>query len=181
MRATFFLLFLVIIVAQNKMRRYNKSMDELRQKRKELGLTQIQAANACGVSRRTYQTYEETNTYNSTCEYILKKFEEMGILDGSNVVCTIRQIKNACKEVFSTYPEVKCAYLFGSYARGEATKDSDIDIVVACPPIGMRFYGIATLLEERLHKVIDLHTHRQLINNEEFMLEVLKEGVKIYG
>ena len=84
-------------------------MNELRQKRKELGLTQIQAANACGVSRRTYQTYEETDNLNSTYDYILKKFKEMGILDGSNVVYSIRQIKNACKEVFSVYPEVTCA------------------------------------------------------------------------
>ena len=68
------------------MRRYNKSMNELKQKRKELGLTQIQAANACGVSRRTYQTYEETDNLNATYEFIRKKFEEMGILDGSNVV-----------------------------------------------------------------------------------------------
>ena len=156
-------------------------MNELRQKRKELGLTQIQAANACGVSRRTYQTYEETDNLNSTYDYILKKFKEMGILDGSNVLYSIRQIKNACKEVFSAYPEVTCAYLFGSYARGEATSESDIDIVVVCPAIGMRFYGISALLEERLHKVIDLHTHRQLIGNETLMTEVLKEGVKIYG
>ena len=156
-------------------------MNELRQKRKELGLTQIQAANACGVSRRTYQTYEETDNLNSTYECILKKFKEMGILDGSNVIYSIRQIKNACKEVFSVYPEVTCAYLFGSYARGEATSESDIDIVVVCPAIGMRFYGISALLEECLHKVIDLHTHRQLIGNETLMTEVLKDGVKIYG
>ena len=111
----------------------------------------------------------------------LKKFEEMGVLDGSNVVYSIRQIKNACKEVLSTYPEVTCAYLFGSYARGEATSDSDIDIVVVCPAIGMRLFGISALLEERLHKTIDLHTHRQLLGNEILMAEVLKEGVKIYG
>ena len=172
---------LSVIVAQNKMRRYNESMNQLRQKRKELGLTQIQAANACGVSRRTYQTYEETNNLNATYEYILKKFEEMGLLDGSNVVYSIHQIKNACKEVLSTYPEVKCAYLFGSYARGEANSESDIDILVVCPAIGMRLFGISALLEERLHKTIDLHTHRQLIGNETLMEEVLKEGVKIYG
>ena len=156
-------------------------MNELKQKRKELGLTQTQVANACGVSRRTYQTYEEREIINATYDDILKKLKEMGILDGSNVVLSIRQIKNACKEVFAAYPEVKCAYLFGSYARGEATSQSDVDILVVCPAIGMRFFGIATLLEERLHKVIDVHTHRQLIRNETFMSEILTEGIKIYG
>lgn len=163
------------------MRRYNVDMKELREIRKELGLTQIQAANACGVSRRTYQTYEETQNVNSTAEELYNKLKEMGVFDGPKYVCNIRQIRYACKQVFSSYPEVTCAYLFGSYARGEATIDSDIDILVVCPPIGMRFYGIATLLEEILHKQIDLHTHRQLINNEKFAQAVLKDGIKIYG
>lgn len=156
-------------------------MNELRQKRKELGLTQIQAANACGVSRRTYQTYEETDNYNSTCEYILKKFEEMGIIDGSNVVYSIRQIKNICKEVFLNYPEVECAYLFGSYARDEATSKSDIDMIVVCPASGFRFFGMIAALEESFHKEVDVHTHHQLMGNEVLMSEVLKEGIKIYG
>lgn len=157
-------------------------MNELRQKRKELGLTQIQAANACGVSRRTYQTYEEKPIMNATFEDIRKKLDELGVLDGSNYICNINFIKHVCKEVFSTmYPEVKAAYLFGSYARGEATGKSDIDILVVIPPIGMKYYGIAVDLEERLHKKIDLHTHRQLLESEPFLEQVLKDGIKIYG
>ena len=156
-------------------------MKELRQIRKELGLTQIQAANACGVSRRTYQTYEETNIVNSMAEDLYNKLKEMGILDGSNVVYSIRQIKSICKEVFLQYPEVECAYLFGSYARGEATWKSDIDIVVVCPPTGMRFYTMAAVLEEQLHKKVDLLTHRQLLDNEDLLKDIMKEGIKIYG
>ena len=156
-------------------------MNTLKQKRKELGLTQVQAANACKVSRRTYQTYEETDNPNATFDDLVNKLTEMGILDGSNYVCTLRQIKSACRELFSKeFPEVKCAYLFGSYARGEATGKSDIDILVVCPPLGMRFYGIASKLEDKLHKTIDLHTHRQLMKSEELLEEILKEGVKIY-
>lgn len=60
-------------VAQYKMRRYYYIMNELRRKRKELGLTQIEAANACGVSRRTYQTYEEGNLFNDTFDELIKK------------------------------------------------------------------------------------------------------------
>ena len=105
----------------------------------------------------------------------------MGVFDSDKYVCTMRQIRAACSEVFSTYPEVTSAYLFGSYARGEATSKSDIDIVVVCPPMGMRFFGIASLLEKKLHKTIDVHTHRQLVKNENLMVEVLNEGIKIYG
>ncbi len=164
------------------MRKYNKDMNTLKEKRKELGLTQIQAARLCGVSRRTYQTYEENNSFNSGYEELVNKLQEIGILDGSNYVCSINQIKQACKEVFQKeYKEVECAYLYGSYARGEADGRSDIDIIVVCPPIGMKFYGIATDLEEKLHKQIDLHTHRQLVKEEKYLKVVLKEGIKIFG
>ena len=163
------------------MRRYNLSMNELREKRKQLGITQIEAARACGVSRRTYQTYEEKQIMNATFEELRKRLEDEGILDGSNFICSVKYIKRICSEVFSTmYPEVKAAYLFGSYARGEATGKSDVDILVVCPPMGMKFYGIAADLEEKLHKQVDLHTHRQLIRNEVFAEEVLKDGIKIY-
>ena len=124
-------------------------MNELRQKRKELGLTQIQAANACGVSRRTYQTYEETNNLNATYDELIRKLDEMGVLDGSNYISNVKYIKQVCKQLFiEKYPEIECAYLFGSYARGEATGKSDIDILVVCPPLGMKLYGIAPELEE---------------------------------
>ena len=157
-------------------------MNELRQKRKELGITQIQAANVCGVSRRTYQTYEETNNLNATYDELLKKLDEMGILDGSNYISNVKCIKSVCNQLFKEkYPEIQCAYLFGSYARGEATGQSDIDILVVCPPMGMKYYGIATELEEQLHKRIDLHTHRELVNNEKILERILKESIKIYG
>ena len=157
-------------------------MNELKEKRTQLGLTQLQVANACGVSRRTYQTYEETETINSTYSELLQKLNEMGVMDGSNYIPSIKGIKHACKELFSQkYPEIECAYLFGSYARGEATGKSDIDILVICPPMGMKFYGISVDLAELIHKEVDLHTHRQLLDNEQLLSEILKEGIKIYG
>lgn len=157
-------------------------MNELREKRKELGLTQVQAALLCGVSRRTYQTYEEGKLKNSTFDALYQKLKDLGILDNSNFVVNVKHIKQICNEVLSKdYPEVQSVYLFGSYARGEASGKSDIDLLVVCPPMGMKFYGIASDLEEQLHKHIDLHTHRQLVNNEPFLENVLKDGIKIYG
>lgn len=157
-------------------------MNQLQQKRKELGITQIQAAHACGVSRRTYQTYEETKTINSTFKELVKKLEEIGITDGSNYICSVQGIKYVCRKLFKEkYPEVQAAYLFGSYARGEANGHSDIDILVVCPPMGMKFYGMAAELEQELHKEVDVHTHRQLVNNAQFAEQVLIDGIKIYG
>ena len=157
-------------------------MNQLREKRKELGITQIQAAHACGVSRRTYQTYEETQIKNNTSDELYKKLEEMGIMDGSNFICSIQYIKLVCRKLFKEkYPEVQCAYLFGSYARGEATGKSDIDILVVCSPMDMKYYGMIVELEQELHKEVDMHTHRQLVNDARFAEQVLIDGIKIYG
>ena len=112
---------------------------------------------------------------------VIKKLKEMGIMDGSNYMCSVSAIKSAVRKLFKEkYPEIQCAYLFGSYARGEANGHSDIDILVVCPPIGMKFYGIPGELEQELHKEIDLVTHRELINNERFAEEVLKDAIRIY-
>lgn len=107
---------------------------------------------------------------------------EASVADGNKCVASIKEIKSLCRKVFKEkYPEVECAYLFGSYARGGATGKSDIDILIVCPPMGIRFYGISELLEKELHKKIDLHTHRQLAENEKLLADILKDGIKIYG
>ena len=157
-------------------------MNEIRRKRKELEITQLQAANSCGVSLRTYQTYEETGTINDTYNEILKKLNEMGILDGSNSVIGVRKIKQACRELFPReYPEIQCAYLYGSYARGEATGKSDVDILVVIDkPMGLKYFGIGEYLKEILHKEVDIQSYEQLVNNAPMIKDILVEGIKVY-
>lgn len=64
------------------------------------------------------------------------------------------------KEFFATKP-IRKAYLFGSFARGEATKSSDIDIMVEFEEgtsMGLAFFGLSTDLMERLGKKVDITT-----------------------
>ena len=42
---------------------------------------------------------------------------------------TIKEIKSAVTKVGKKYG-IKNAYLFGSYAKGEATEDSDVDLII---------------------------------------------------
>ncbi len=157
-------------------------MNELRRKRKDLGLTQLQAANACGVSLRTYQTYEETQNLNATYDFLLNKLKEMGVLDGTNHILSVRFIKQVVRELFPReYPEIVCAYLYGSYARGEATGKSDVDILIVLDkPIGLRYFGIDQDLEDALHKQVDVQSYEQLVENAPMLKDILVEGIKIY-
>ena len=60
---------------------------------------------------------------------------------------------------FTSEYGVKRIGLFGSYAKGNPTKDSDIDILVEFEkPIGLRFIEFAECLEERLGSSVDILT-----------------------
>ena len=154
-------------------------METLREIRKKAQLTQIQAAKLCGVSRRTYQTYEEQNLERDDLYKIIK---EMGINEFGPAILNPRYIKMTTSEIFAKYPQVQCAYLFGSYARGEATAQSDVDILVVAPGLGgFDFSGLHFELRTALHKDVDLVKHTTLMKSEKMLRDILNQGVQIYG
>ncbi len=58
---------------------------------------------------------------------------------------------------------IKKAGIFGSYARGEQKKNSDIDILVEPPKgMGLEFFGLQLELEKKLGKKVDLVTYKYL-------------------
>lgn len=58
---------------------------------------------------------------------------------------------------------VKKAGIFGSYARGDAKKNSDIDILIQPPKgMGLKFIGLELELEEKLRRKVDLITYRSI-------------------
>jgi len=71
---------------------------------------------------------------------------------------TVQQIKDTVTAYFKDKP-VKEVYLFGSYARGEAREDSDIDLGVVIERSNMsiwQYAGMALGLEDILKKKVDL-------------------------
>lgn len=70
------------------------------------------------------------------------------------------------------------AGIFGSYARGEQKKGSDIDILVrTSKPLGFGFVGIQFELEKKLGRKVDLLTYKSvhpLLKNR-----ILNEEIRI--
>lgn len=67
-------------------------------------------------------------------------------------------IKDLINSYFKTQPVLK-AYLFGSYVRGQADSESDIDILVELDHsqvIGLRFFQMKQDLEKLLNNKVDL-------------------------
>lgn len=68
----------------------------------------------------------------------------------------LTEIKKKAVPLLKKYGVVK-AGIFGSYARGEQKKKSDVDILVQLPRgIGFKFAGIELELEKKLKKKVDL-------------------------
>ena len=81
------------------------------------------------------------------------------MLTASNIEKTLRTLKPLLSEKY----KVERIGYFGSYARGEQTDDSDIDILVEFrQPLGWAFFDLQDLLEEKLQKKVDLVSNRAL-------------------
>lgn len=98
--------------------------------------------------------------------------EEHGILTREDIV-------DACSYVLAKF-DVKFAYIFGSYAKGNATPVSDVDLLVSTEVTGLRFFGLVEELRNALRKKVDVLDMNQLRNNLQLTEEILNNGMKIY-
>ena len=106
-----------------------------------------------------------------------------------DTVYTIDEIIRRVSPVAEKYG-LPAVYLFGSYARGEATPESDVDLLVDISGTdirGFQYGGLYADLEEALGKslvmvdvsTLDYPTDRR--SQLRFREAVRRERVKIYG
>jgi hypothetical protein len=89
----------------------------------------------------------------------------------------IAKIKKPIVEILKKYG-VKKAGVFGSYARGEEEKGSDIDILIQpTKNMGIEFVGIKLELEDKLGRKVDLVSYKGI--NPHLKKYILKDEVKI--
>jgi len=77
---------------------------------------------------------------------------------------------------------IKKAVLFGSYATGVATENSDVDLLIDDAGLikGFRFFGVRGELEEAIDRQIDLISARTVIPNSLIDIEIKQKGMVIY-
>ena len=157
-------------------------MTELKACRIGKKLTQAEVAKRLGVSVRSYITYENDVSKEETVKYrfLLQEIKKMNLLDEDHGILAIEDIQGICDKLFSEY-SVDFCYLFGSYAKGMATDTSDVNLLISTKTTGLHYYELTERLREELHKKVDLLEVKQLLNNEDLLREVLKDGVRIYG
>ena len=95
-------------------------------------------------------------------------------------ILTIEQIKSVVKPLAEKY-QVEAIYLFGSYARGEAHEDSDLDFLVFG---GDEFhltdiFAVAEELRELFNKRVDMFEICEINTGTPFYDTVMREKVRI--
>ena len=141
-------------------------MKELKSLRIDKKLTQQQAADFIGISLRSYKFYENEKEKIGSLKYnyILNKLSEINLVDEEYGIIDIEYIKQKCLKVFEKY-DINFCYLFGSYAKGNARPDSDVDILISTDMKGLKFYGLVEEIRTALHKRVDVLDTAQLKDN----------------
>lgn len=95
-------------------------------------------------------------------------------------VVTIEEIKSIVEPIARKYG-VERVYLFGSYARGDVTENSDVDLRVDKGSLKGMFAlcGLYTEIEEALQIKIDILTTGSL--EDDFLSKIQKEEVLLYA
>ena len=104
------------------------------------------------------------------------------IINNASLKNILDSVIAASKEIFGAHLE--SVVLYGSYARGEADENSDIDLCIEAVAIKGLFAlgGLYADLEEALGKELDLITAKSLKYNDDdsFKNNLEKERVLIY-
>ena len=97
-----------------------------------------------------------------------------------NRIFTLDNITAMVKPLAEKY-QVKEIYLFGSYARGEADENSDLDFLVFGGE-GFKLTSVLALgeeLREVLKKKVDIFEIREVNTDSEFYKTIMKEKVLV--
>ena len=134
------------------------------------------------IPLRTYINYENDIRKEGSIKYkyILDNLSKYGYVDEHNGILTIDTIRGLCLSIFNKY-DVEYCYLFGSYAKGSANEDSDVDLLISTKVTGLEFFELVEDLRSNLKKEVDLIDTKQLKDNLKLTNEILSDGIKIYG
>ncbi len=154
--------------------------------RDNMGLTQEQVSILTGVPVKTLRNWEQEIrtpsewTLDLIVDRLLRiKIEEQLKIDDESGVLSYLTIKEKVSEVAKNY-DIDKIYLFGSYVKGQATEQSDIDIYMESNLFGLEYFGFAEELREKLHKRIGLLSNKTVKQMSMISQEIESTGMLIY-
>ena len=95
------------------------------------------------------------------------------------MIYTIDDIRNKTVPIAKEFGITRMS-LFGSYARGEATDDSDVDLYIDRGKLSnlLQYFAFVDELENVLHRHVDVVTTG--IEDKQFLSAIMQDGVLLY-
>ena len=155
---------------------------------KEIGMSFNQNKYINEYNKNTYKMYQFRirKDNNKMIKYLDNKKERnnyiLSLIDADidkKKVLTLKRIKEVIKPILNRYG-IKDIYLFGSYARGEANSESDIDIYCSKGNVKTLIEQGKLLdeLKKSLKKEVDI-VFDSSIKNEFFEKQIMEDMIKL--
>lgn len=160
--------------------------DTLKRIRNNLNLTQTELANLLDIPIKSLMNWEQG--FRKPSDYIislvantaLKLVNEKKIIENSHEqVLSLLTIKEKVQEIVRKY-KVDKVFLYGSYVKGEASKDSDIDLYMLSEIENLDYFAIVEDLRNNLNKKVDLLSNKTVKKGSAIEEEINKTGILIY-
>ncbi len=159
---------------------------QLKTVRENLGFTQEMVSTLTGVPVKTIRNWEQEIRKPSDWAVDLlidrmlrEKNEQTQTIDETTGVLSFLTMKKIVQQVAKKY-DVDHIYLFGSYAKGEATEYSDVDLYMESSLFGLKYFEFIEDLREKLSKKVELLSNMTIKESSRIEEEIKKTGILIY-
>jgi predicted nucleotidyltransferase len=160
--------------------------NSIKQIRNNIGMTQDEVSKLIGIPVKSIRNWEQEIRKPSqwTIDLIIdrllrEKNEKVQTMDESTGILSFLSIKKAIYVVANRY-NIDRIYLFGSYAKGEATGQSDIDLFMESELFGLDYFEFIEVLREHLGKKIELLSDQTIQKSSRIDQEIQNTGILIY-
>ncbi len=161
-------------------------MNSIKQIRLNMNMTQEEVSKLIGVPVKSIRNWEQEIRKPSqwTIDLIIdrllrEKNGKVQTVDETTGILSFLSIKKAIHEVANRY-NVDRIYLFGSYAKGEASGQSDIDLFMESELFGLDYFEFIEVLREHLGKKIELLSDQTIQKSSRIDQEIQSTGILIY-
>lgn len=153
--------------------------------RENIGLTQVEFARLVNIPVKSIRNWEQNIRVPAdyiielVLDYVLRFKNAQANVKEQFHVPSFLQIKEKVKEVATTY-NIERVYLYGSYAKGTQTPESDIDFYMVSDIEDIEYFGVIEELRTALNKKVDLLSNKTIKKNSPIEEEIERTGILIY-
>ncbi len=154
---------------------------DLKEVRIQKGLTQAEAAAIAGIGLDSYKNHElgRSKMDSALGKLIFERISTYQPYSFDKGILPKETIRETLASRFAD-KDIDFAYLFGSYAKGEAGPTSDVDILIFGKITGLDYFSLGGELEKALSKRVDVIRFQDVAKNAEFIAEIMATGERIY-